>query len=119
MRTGKTFLGVNDMQLVQRAQASQAPILSRETVLIRTPYCTVREQEEQYLIYNTKTDEMYLVPKTGAYLYELCDGLATIGDIEDTFFRVLKDDRSVLNAQLMDFFEKLVKRGILEAECVT
>lgn len=102
------------MELIQGTQVLQIQTLSRKTVLAHTSYCTVREQEEQHLIYNTKTDEMYLVPKIGIYLYELCDGLATIGDIEDMFFCVLKDDRFVLNAQLIDFFEKLVKREILK-----
>ena len=116
MITGTTNFTANNMQSIQRIQTSRVPMLALETVLIRTPYCTVREQAEQHLIYNTKTDEMYLVPNLGVYLYELCDGVATIGDIENVFFHVLNGDRSVLRTQLMGFFEKLVERGILKTE---
>jgi len=107
---------MNDMQSPQTVQVPQASILPADTVLVHTSHCVVREQEEQHLIYNTKTDEMYLIPKTGTYLYELCDGLATIEEIVNAFAQVLNNNGSALRAQLKGFLEKLVDRGILKAE---
>lgn len=87
--------------------------LGLRTVLVHSPYCTVREQEEQDLFYSTRTDEMHLIPKSGRYVYELCDGVATIGDIENALYSALGADRATLRKRLMGFLEALVERGLL------
>lgn len=87
--------------------------LGLRTVLVHSPYCTVREQEEQDLFYSTRTDEMHLISKSGRYVYELCDGLATIGDIENALYCALGADRATLQKRLMEFLEALVERGLL------
>jgi hypothetical protein len=37
-------------------------VLPAPTLLTPTKWCVVRKQKERYLIYNSRTDEMHLVP---------------------------------------------------------
>jgi len=89
-------------------------LLAEDTVLTPTSCCTVRKQEDQYLIYNTQTDELHLTPYSAYYVLRLCDGLATIGDIEDRLSRVVKSQKSHISNQLRPFLAALMERGILE-----
>lgn len=88
--------------------------LSRESILQPTSWCTIREQEERYLVYNSRTDEMHLVPPTGFYAYGLCDGLRTVSEVQAEMEKVLKGDPSDLQQRLHAFLGGLVERGILE-----
>lgn len=104
------------MNSIETPRRTGEALLSGDTVLVQTSCCTVREQEEQHLFYNTQTDEMHLIPKTGAYIYELCDGLTTINDIEGLLHGVLGGDRLEITTLLMKFLEQLVARGLLEED---
>lgn len=102
------------MQSMAKTKTSNVEDLSPKAVLAHTPHCTIREQEEQYLFYNTITDEMHLIPPTGTYVYELCDGIASIEIIEKIIVAVLKNERSNIHKKLKAFLKNLVERGILE-----
>lgn len=88
--------------------------LSFDSVLVQTPWCTLREQEEQDLIYNTNTDEMHLLSKTGTYVYRLCDGITTVGDMVNAFQHTLKVDHDSVKSQIVAYLEKLLRRGALK-----
>ena len=85
-----------------------------EAVLQQTSWCTVREQEERYLIYNPQTDELHLIPPTGFYTYKLCDGSRTIGDVWAALADQIRDDPLQLQRRLHRFLADLIERGILE-----
>ncbi|MCA1993429.1 MAG: hypothetical protein LDL41_15520 [Coleofasciculus sp. S288] len=91
-------------------------ILTDEAVLIPTTWCVVREQEEEFLIYNRKTDELHLLPPTGYLTFRLCNGVNTVADIEKQLASELSDCSSNLRSILHDFLNKLIVRGIVEVE---
>ena len=75
-----------------------APV-TRDTVLQSTSWCVVRPQKDQHLVYNSRTDEMHLVPETGFLVYQLCDGLRTIGEIERSLANTLDDDEETIHEE--------------------
>jgi len=85
-----------------------------EAMLQQTSWCTVREQEERYLIYNPQTDELHLIPPSGFYTYKLCDGSRTVGDVRAVLVDQLLDDPSQIQGRLHRFLADLIERGILE-----
>jgi len=85
-----------------------------DAVLKPTPWCTVRQQEYQYLIYNSHTDELYLVPYSGYYVLRLCDGLATVSNIEDQLDKVIDSRKNQISHRVQEFLSSLMERGILE-----
>jgi hypothetical protein len=89
--------------------------LAGDTVLQPTPWCTVREQEERYLVYNPRTDELHLVPPTGFYVFSICDGLNTVDEIQFRLEQALAGDPAAVRQRLHAFLAGLVQRGILEA----
>lgn len=90
--------------------------LNDATVLWPSPWCVIRAQEEQYLIYNRKSDELHLIPQTGYYAFQLCDGFNSIADVERLLANELNVNRIELKRVLYDFLGKLVERGVLNME---
>lgn len=89
--------------------------LTPDTILQPTEWSVARPQKDGYLLYNSRTDEMHLVPPAGALAVQLCDGLRTIAEIETELLAPLGGDRQVVNTALAGFFDMLLARGILEA----
>ena len=86
------------------------------SVLIPSSHCVVREQGEGRLFYNSRTDELHLVPPTGFVAYQLCDGLRTVGDIHHILSESMPVEELTLRDSVYEFLGKLVSRGILEVE---
>ena len=78
-----------------------------DTVLCPTIWCVVRAQREEYLVYNSRTDELHLISPLGHYLYLLCDGLRTVAEIQE----LLEPDTG---AAAPDYLAKLLARGLVE-----
>ena len=76
-------------------------------VLCPTRWCVVREQRDEFLIYNPRTDELHLISPLAHYLYLLCDGLRTVAEIQ-----AMIDPRG--SAAVPDLLAGLVTRGVLE-----
>ncbi|BCJ56074.1 hypothetical protein Asp14428_75490 [Actinoplanes sp. NBRC 14428] len=72
--------------------------------LTHTPWCVLRQQVAEYLVYNSRTDELHLIGPLGHYLYLLCDGLRTVAELQDL----------VPGTDVAGFLDDLVARGILE-----
>ncbi|MDD3448070.1 MAG: PqqD family peptide modification chaperone [Gammaproteobacteria bacterium] len=87
--------------------------MTQDSVLTHTRECTVREQEEQYLVYNAATDELHLIPPAGRYLYELCDGLATVGEIAAAVAGIAEARTGEAEGSVVAFLQQLVDRGVL------
>ena len=87
-----------------------------DSVLIPSKACVVREQGEGWLFYNSRTDELHLVPPTGVVTYQLCDGLKTVGEINQILSECLGLNPETVQGRLYDFLGQLVSRGILEVE---
>jgi hypothetical protein len=85
------------------------------TILQPVEWCVARPQKDGHLLYSSRSDEMHLVPPTGAFAFQLCDGLRTIGEIEAELTVPLGGDRRMVGEALREFFEALVSRGLLEA----
>ena len=90
--------------------------LMDEKVLWPTPWCVVREQGEQYLIYNRKSDELHLLPQTGYFVFQLCDGFNTVSDIEKQLVSMMEVDEIELRSVLHNYLIKLIERGILDMD---
>jgi hypothetical protein len=84
------------------------------TVLKQSSSCTVRRQEQQYLFYNTLTDELYLMPPLGFYVCQLCDGLTTVHELEERLLGALQGGPEAVSAKIREFLSSLVDRGLLE-----
>jgi hypothetical protein len=98
------------------------PMLRDDTVLVGTPHCVVREQEDRCVVYNSRTDELHLIPMLGHYLYNLCDGLRDVGSICRAF-SIDGPDRTddpdaggAARACITAYLEALVRRGILQED---
>lgn len=89
-------------------------IFSPETILQPTEWSVARPQKEGYLFYNSRTDEMHLVPPTGALVVQFCDGLRTVREIEDELVVPLGGDREAVRTALTNFIDMLIGRGIVE-----
>ena len=87
---------------------------ARDAVPQWTGSCVVRQQKEGYLFYNSRTDELHLVPPTGFLVYQLCDGLRTTGEIEQWLAEAIPGSRQATSEALGQFLGALVARGILE-----
>ena len=88
--------------------------LARDAIPQPTGCCVVRRQKEGYLFYNSQTDELHIVPSTGFFVYQLCDGLRTAGEIEQWLAEAIPGDRETVREALGRFLDALVSRGILE-----
>ncbi|MBS0448011.1 MAG: PqqD family peptide modification chaperone [Proteobacteria bacterium] len=77
--------------------------------------CVVRPQQEGYLFYNARTDELHLVPEAGFLIYQLCDGLRTVDEIEQWLAQASSEPRPATSEALGRFLDALVARGIVEA----
>jgi hypothetical protein len=88
--------------------------LSPETVLAPASHCVVREQEQQFLIYNNRTDELHLMSPTGWYVYRLCDGLRTLGEIQQQLGMAAGAHQGTLDPRLDEFASGLLTRKVLE-----
>jgi hypothetical protein len=89
--------------------------LMDDTILVGTSHCVLREQEDQYVVYNSHTDELHLIPALGHYLYRLCDGLRDVGSIWRAFAIAAPEDAEV-RTRITAYLEKLVARGILQGD---
>jgi len=76
--------------------------------------CVVRRQEEQYLIYNTETDELHLLSPIGFYLYSLCDGSSPLNELQEIFSAIARHETDALEIPVAEFFNRLSARGIVE-----
>jgi hypothetical protein len=88
--------------------------ISDTTILRPADRCVVREQVDQFLVYNGSTDELHLIPPTGFFVYALCDGLRTVNELQDIVGTALQSDPALLRQRLQDFLSALVDRGVLE-----
>jgi hypothetical protein len=71
------------------------------------PWCVVREQQDEYLVYNPRTDELHLISPLGRYVYLLCDGLRTAAQIQ----ALLPGPVAVA---VPEYLGQLLARGLLE-----
>lgn len=88
--------------------------IASETILDRTPWVVVRPQKDNYLFYNSRTDELHLIPPTGHAIYELCDGLRTFDEIRNHVSQALDVESSILRERLTNFLGDLEARGLVE-----
>jgi hypothetical protein len=88
--------------------------IDAHTVLGPAARCTVREQVDQFLIYNARTDEMHLVPPTGYYVHSLCDGARTVAELEEVLAASVDAPREVLRTAVRAFLAQLLERGLVQ-----
>ena len=88
--------------------------IANDTIFDRTPWVVVRPQKDNYLFYNSRTDELHLIPPTGHTIYELCDGLNTVDDIRNHVSKALDAEPSIVRERLRNFLDALEARGLVE-----
>ena len=89
-------------------------LLKKNYILRQSDSCVMRIQEQQYFIYNTKTDEMYLLPPVAFYVLQLCNGLNTVGELEDVLCDFFVVSSEVAKIKLNEFLRSLLDRKIVE-----
>jgi hypothetical protein len=77
-------------------------------------FCTVRRQEAHYLIYNTRTDELYLIPLAAYPVLELCHGQYTLAEITRALAAVIPLPVEEARPHLEGFLEALIQRGVIQ-----
>lgn len=92
------------------------PMLTASTVLKATPWCVVREQEERYLVHNSRTDELHLLPPTAFYVYGLCNGWRSFEEIEGELRARMREEPGLLLDGLRKLCAMLLERGLVEIE---
>jgi len=90
--------------------------LGEASILKRASCCVVRKQREEVLIYNTRTDELHLIPPAGFYIYKLFDGARALGEIEIQLEELLATQADKVACPLRTFVGQLLARGILEED---
>ena len=90
--------------------------MNEHTVLKQSSWCVVRPQERQYVVYNTRSDELYLLPQAAFYVYQLCNGINTVRDLEILLQNAFTSNPEIFNEKLNEFLKKLLERGILEVD---
>lgn len=85
-----------------------------ESVLRAAERCVVRPQVGKYLFYSARTGELHLVPETGFYAYQLCDGMRTVAEIAADLESRTGVPAEVVEARVEVFFSALADRKILE-----
>jgi hypothetical protein len=93
-----------------------SPSVSPESILLPTPWCVVREQEDGHLLYNPRTDELHLLPPTGFYAYRLCDGVRTVAEVTAKLAAATGSGVVEASRPVRELLAGLVARGLLEAE---
>jgi hypothetical protein len=88
--------------------------IAKETIFEPTPWVVIRPQKDSYLFYNSRTDEMHLIPSTGHTIYRLCDGVRTVDEIGAHLSDAFDVEPSVLSDRLSDFLGAIERRGIVE-----
>lgn len=88
--------------------------LACDVVLRQTSWCAVSEQEEQYLVYNSRTDEMHLLPPTAYQVYRLCNGFNTVSAIEESVTNSSGMKDEIVKEHLYKFLSGLMDRGLVE-----
>jgi len=89
-------------------------VITTNSILQPTACSIVRPQKEGYLFYNSHTDELHLVSSDGLVVYELCNGLRTVGEIQHWLSEAIYDEREIAQKRIEQFIESLVVRGLLE-----
>lgn len=88
--------------------------LSENTILAPASQCTVRQHDQEYLVYNVKSDELHLIPQIGFFVYQLCDGITNIREIQEELQSRCVSTGGDLQERLYSYVDQLVERGILE-----
>jgi hypothetical protein len=88
--------------------------LESDIVLRQTSWCSASEQEQQYLLYNTRTDELHLLPLTAYQVYLLCNGFNTVSIIEESIINSSDIEQEDLKECLHEFLSGLMERGLVE-----
>lgn len=95
---------------------TKRPPLQGEAFLQQAPWCVVRPQQEGYMLYNPRTDELHLLPPAGWYAYRLCDGLHSVGEVAAELAAATDSGAEESLTRVRDFLGALLARGLLVEE---
>ena len=87
--------------------------LRGDAFLLPAPWCVVRRQEEGYLLYNPRSDELHLLPPTAFRAYRLCDGVHSVDEVALELAAATQTAEDESRDRVRDFLAALVERGLL------
>lgn len=87
---------------------------SADAFFQRPAWVVVRPQKGEYLFYNSRTDELHLIPPTGHAVVALCDGLRSVRDISIELSGAVDADLPLIELRVSGFLESLEARGLVE-----
>jgi coenzyme PQQ synthesis protein D (PqqD) len=88
--------------------------ITKNTIFERAQWVVVRPQKGSYLFYNSRTDELHLIPPSGHAAYALCDGLKTVEEIGAQLSEAIEAEPSAISDRLAGFLGDLEARGLVE-----
>ena len=87
--------------------------LTDQTILARRDCVVVRPQKQSYVLYNSHTDELHLVPRDGHLVFMLCDGWRTVADVVQEVTRACGEPVERVRPSVLAFLGNLERRGLL------
>ena len=91
-----------------------AATISGETKFEKAAHVVVRAQRDEFLFYNSRTDELHLIPPTGEFVYGLCDGVKTVAEIIRAIAASVNAEELRVTERVTGFLQALENRGLVE-----
>jgi hypothetical protein len=88
-------------------------MLHDEDILVIAGSTVIREENDRILLFNSLSDEMYLIHKEALHVLELCQGVLTVRQISN-LVRLAGEDRVENRELVKKFLRDLVYRKLLE-----
>ncbi|MBT9167868.1 MAG: Coenzyme PQQ synthesis protein D [Syntrophomonadaceae bacterium] len=74
----------------------------------------IDEQDEVISIFNNSTGKVFITNHVGRTVFELCNGVYTVGDILDNIAKVyVSQRREELEKDITNFLSECVKKGVI------
>lgn len=79
-----------------------------------TCHCTHRVQQHQVVLYNRLTDELYMISKQSYFVFQLCNGIYSVEDIEKFISKSFNLEYGNASKHLSVLLENFKTRGLIE-----
>lgn len=88
-------------------------MLQESTILRLAPGVVARPRGHQVLLFQSLSDEMFLVTQAGHGVIELCDGMRSVRAIATCVVAASSEPDKVVYGTVLQFLGSLVERNVL------
>lgn len=108
----------NDDKNSVEKPVEESPVIDEDTVLIKNPEVTVREEMEEdgkYILFNAENELILVVNATGKFILDSCDGQKTVGQvIRDIADKFTVEENMDLSAIVKNYTATLVRAALVK-----